>query len=129
MLTQLEIQQLIEAFGPLLNPRQPPYLIGEQLSITETNTVVNTAGLVFTLQANANRVGLFVAISAGAQIAMTTALRSNNNNGLVFNPTNPNVFLNINDHGVLPQMQWYFYSSAITAGGLCVIELLWKPTS
>src|SRR5271166_6493597 len=127
MLTQLEIQQLIEAFGPLLNPRQPPYLIGEQLYCQGQSYGGTGPGLITTLGANANRVGLFFSTGNAITISGSPSLPSGNGAAFLVVSASPNLFFNINDHGVIVQLAWVFDALATGSVLFSLVELLWKP--
>lgn len=127
MLNKSELKQLVEALAPILNPRSPPYTLGSQLKIIETPYSLTPVGLVATVQANANRVGLFIGQTGTTNVVLSIRNQTGAFQGLVLNGTNPNLLFNINDHGVLPQLAIYIYNVTTSSFTVTVQELIWFP--
>jgi hypothetical protein len=128
MMTQLELDQIVAALAPIITPRAPPYLIGQQLYCQQSVTAWTTAGLVVQIPANANRVCLMIATSNNLTCYVSLASQTTNFVGMPIQQGNNPLFLNINDHGPLPQQSLYVYAANAGPGNLIVIETIWKPT-
>jgi hypothetical protein len=129
MLTQAELQQVFAAIQAVGSIQPPPYMIGSQFTLRQTVFGSATVGLAATIQGNANRVMMIVAVPSGcvAWLSLTPQVAPGYGISIV-GSTGP-LILQIGDHGSYPQQAFYFLVQTAGTGNATAIEMIWQPPS